>query len=230
MSATIKTSSPPAPIDPSKFSQMKYDMATLRESISQLMALYKSALTAASPMQESSPAPAPATIAPAASVSSALLSLFPTVEADIILAVIPHTFHVHELYKLNTHYCDCADKHFLSVTTSGEAIRLTHKSLPMLLVPLMMFISILGQHTAVTQSSATLHFHLLLYVTHLTRFAEEYEWAAVLKYHIEFHLRRRCEMLLGNFTGWSKIDCELMCIHLVGKCRNTVSMTEEAFQ
>ncbi|KAJ7847207.1 hypothetical protein B0H13DRAFT_1646174, partial [Mycena leptocephala] len=41
------------------------------------------------------------------------------------------------------------------------------------------------------------------YLTHIETLATEYEWAAVLEYHMLFFNRRRTEMQAGLYTAWS---------------------------
>ncbi|KAI8970810.1 hypothetical protein BD414DRAFT_231487 [Trametes punicea] len=57
------------------------------------------------------------------------------------------------------------------------------------------------------------------YIAQLEQFNEDYQWAAVLAYHMDFHYRRRSFMADGDYSGWDVIDPGLQAKHLLGKER-----------
>jgi hypothetical protein len=76
------------------------------------------------------------------------------------------------------------------------------------------YFSILRMHAAATQASSKIGFYFDVYLTQLLRFAAEYEWSAVLEYHMQFHTRCRREMssqaydmgyILGHNSFWQHV-------------------------
>jgi hypothetical protein len=110
-----------------------------------------------------------------------------------VTAILNHEFHTYELHKLDTQYCDWAKDQVLSL--SRDAIKLTtnesayckqYPGVSSLLGPLVTYFSILCMHAAATQASSKVGFYFDVYLTQLLRFAAEYKWSAVLKYHMQF--------------------------------------------
>lgn len=178
------------------------------------------------------PSGAPVTANPAAGASVSLLSLFPQVEAATITAIIQHELRPHDIYKLDSRFRDKADDRVLSVADglirlgSDESSAMKHyKAFTALLCPLTTYFDVLIQHAGATGQAATIAHVTSCYTAQLARFAAEYEWAAVLAYHMEFHTLRRREMTLGSYDGWRLIDQELLSRHLVGRSRKTASVS-----
>ncbi|KAI0829775.1 hypothetical protein BC628DRAFT_1307028, partial [Trametes gibbosa] len=59
----------------------------------------------------------------------------------------------------------------------------------------------------------------LRYLSQLEVFQDEFQWSAVLSYHMEFHHARLREMSRGDYSGWSEIDPSLQVRYLIGKER-----------
>lgn len=38
---------------------------------------------------------------------------------------------------------------------------------------------------------------------------DDYEWGAVVEYHMAFHTKRLREMIGGDFSQWGRVDAEL---------------------
>ncbi|KAF9260096.1 hypothetical protein L218DRAFT_1055006 [Marasmius fiardii PR-910] len=49
----------------------------------------------------------------------------------------------------------------------------------------------------------------------------QYEWSAVLQYHMDYHSLQHREMAGGNYEGWGDPDIKLMAVHLVGWDRSS---------
>ena len=58
------------------------------------------------------------------------------------------------------------------------------------------------------------------YIAHILDLHQQYEWPAMVKYHIHFHLQQRCKMADGDYNGWLWADPDLLnsfvynCCHL----------------
>jgi hypothetical protein len=48
------------------------------------------------------------------------------------------------------------------------------------------------------------------YVLHLTELHQQYKWAAVVIYHVEFHTIRLWDMKSGDYSGWAHPDHNLL--------------------
>lgn len=57
------------------------------------------------------------------------------------------------------------------------------------------------------------------YLARLAQFSQDYQWAAVVAYHFDFHYKRRRDMLRGDYSGWATIDTGLQAEHLIGRER-----------
>ena len=55
------------------------------------------------------------------------------------------------------------------------------------------------------------------YLHNLYKMSQDYEWLAVLSYHMEFHWHHQCEMTNGNYSQWGCTDPELQANYLVGR-------------
>ncbi|KAI0652752.1 hypothetical protein C8Q79DRAFT_879710, partial [Trametes meyenii] len=53
------------------------------------------------------------------------------------------------------------------------------------------------------------------YIAQLAQFDDEYQWRAVLAYHIDFHYKRRSCMADGDYSGWDLVDRGLRAKHLL---------------
>ncbi|KAJ3793251.1 hypothetical protein GGU11DRAFT_692146 [Lentinula aff. detonsa] len=156
----------------------------------------------------------------AAGASSSLLSLFPEVEAASITAIITHDFRASDLYKLDSRYRDKTERQILSL--KGETLELTtndsayrdYKSLNAIAISLSTYFSILVSHAETSGKVSRICMDFFKYNAHLIKIASEYEWSAVIAYHMAFFNKRRREMQEGDYSGWGKVDMELRSEHL----------------
>ncbi len=185
------------------------------------------------------PAPEPVTassfpqFAPAVNLPSSgtsLLDLFPSVKASILLDIARHDFEPSDLYKLDPKYRDKAARSVLDFDGTTFTLRdpstKDYPSFRSVFAPLMTYFNIL---TAFAASSGNAEYQYqvasgaFFYMSQLEQFNDEYQWSAVLLYHINFHHKRRREMTRGDYSGWAQVDSALHAQHLCGKERQRVS-------
>ncbi|EPT05788.1 hypothetical protein FOMPIDRAFT_1092138, partial [Fomitopsis schrenkii] len=156
-----------------------------------------------------------------------LLDLFPTVKAGVLLDIARHDFEPSDLYKLDSKYRDKAERSILDLSGGTITLRRTttkdYPSFNSLFPPLTVYFQILLAFAA-SSNNAYLTFQVgrasMAYLRQLEIFHEEYQWSAVLAYHMEFHHLRLREMANGDYGGWARIDTELQAQHLVGRERS----------
>ena len=145
-------------------------------------------------------------------------SLFPHVDQDVIASVVSHEFSGAELYKLDSRRILESTWHLIEVNMDESTISLhsapaateTYPTLDSLLVPLNAYFSVLCVHELSGGQSPMLPYHFFRYSSHLVKIAAQYEWAAVLSYHLASFSRRCKEMRQGDFAGWGRVDMDLM--------------------
>ncbi|CAL1700629.1 unnamed protein product [Somion occarium] len=121
--------------------------------------------------------------------------LFPHIDEETMTAILNHDFPAAELYKLDTRRIQESSWHIVDLNDSLVSFRSVpsareiYQNLDALMIPLNTYFSILS---------------------HLIKIAAQYEWSAVLLYHFAFFARRCNEMLHGDYSGWAKIDVDLM--------------------
>lgn len=177
-------------------------------------------------------------------ISSELLNDFFNIEVGTLLTVVRHELRAHELYKLDP---DLREEAYAEISTCLEPSSHSLNHLPpynsdtshrrdvgnlseyrwyltspdRVLRPLLLYFSVLTRHAHdVRQADAALlSINFMLYTAHLATLAVQYEWDAVMRYHMISFNRRREEMLRGDFTGWARRDREdvdLMELFLFG--------------
>lgn len=145
-----------------------------------------------------------------------LSKLFPHIDSETLNAIYNHELPAAELYKLDTRRILEAQWHMIDLEDSTVTYRTVpsareiYQTLDSLFVPLNSYFSILCVHGLSSGLPPTLPYYFFKYSSHLVKIAHQYEWHAVLLYHFAFFARRCTEMLLGNYTGWEKIDVDLM--------------------
>ncbi|KAI0695737.1 hypothetical protein BC835DRAFT_1345726 [Cytidiella melzeri] len=145
-----------------------------------------------------------------------LASLFPHVDSDTLNAILSHELPAAELYKLDTRRIvdsqwDLVDLDDTAVQfRSVPSAREIYQNLDSLLIPLNTYFSILCVHGLSNGQPPTLPCHFFRYSSHLVKITSQYEWQAVLLYHFAFFARRCNDMLQGRYSGWDKIDVDLM--------------------
>ncbi|KAJ7288817.1 hypothetical protein C8J57DRAFT_981295, partial [Mycena rebaudengoi] len=137
-----------------------------------------------------------------------LLDEFPDLEAAVITLVIQHELKAWDLSKLDSRYRNKEDRQTLSLggvqLSYTDAAPRDYKSLNAIVVPLSEYFAILCMYAQPTGRK-----HIGSRAN--SGIAAEYEFAAVVEYHMEFFQRRRGEMQRhGDYSGWGRPDVELM--------------------
>ena len=155
------------------------------------------------------------------SVGVSLLDLFPNVKASVLLEIVSHKFKPSELYKLDSKYqdkCDSSefvlgDGQTLKVKADGTcdygSYNVLHALLSLYFSILVSFTGCDGGDAATTALIARAGF---TYLHTLYKMSQDYEWPAVLSYHMEFHWHHRCEMTNSDYSQWGCTDPELQPI------------------
>ncbi|TFK78411.1 hypothetical protein K466DRAFT_471136, partial [Polyporus arcularius HHB13444] len=142
--------------------------------------------------------------------------LFPSIKASILLDIARHDFEPSDLYKLDTKYRDKGTRSVLdfdgTTFTMRDPSTKDYPSFRSVYAPLMSYFNIL---TAFAASSGNTAYQYqvasgaFFYMTQLEQFNEEYQWSAVLLYHMQFHHKRRRDMVRGDYSGWAQVDSAL---------------------
>ncbi|KAG6905820.1 hypothetical protein DXG01_000537 [Tephrocybe rancida] len=163
-----------------------------------------------------------------------LLSQFPEVEEAVILAVINHTLKPSKLYKLDSKYRDKAERGMLELEGSTLRVKAdtTMKDYPTpysIEASLLVYMCILVAHATSTQVSVVTH-ATMLYLVSFLKLCSEYEWSAVLNYHMAFFAPCCHEMFSGEYGGWSTIDIKLQANYLNGFCKRVTAASSPTTQ
>ncbi|KAH9844332.1 uncharacterized protein C8Q71DRAFT_732162 [Rhodofomes roseus] len=159
-----------------------------------------------------------------------LLYLFPHVEDDTMSSILNHSLPGGDLYKLDSRRIleaqwDLIDAS-LDDSASPHALRSAphavdvYPTLDALLVPLNAYFSVLTLHGLARGQPTMLPYYFFRYSSHLVKIATQYEWPAVLRYHLAFYVRRCKEMRVGEYAGWGKVEVDLMEQFLVPHQKN----------
>lgn len=159
-----------------------------------------------------------------------LAALFPHVDPDVIASIVRHELPGAELYKLDSRRILESTWHLLEVTVDERstlslhpAATETYATLEALLVPLNAYFSVLCVHGLAHGQPPLLPLHFFRYSSHLVKIAAQYEWPAVLSYHLASFARRCKEMRKGDYAGWGRVDVDLMEEFLVPNQKNQKS-------
>ncbi|KAI0364731.1 hypothetical protein BV20DRAFT_955666 [Pilatotrama ljubarskyi] len=156
-------------------------------------------------------------------------SLFPHVEVHVLLDVVRHEFDPSDLpvSKLDPKYRDHSARVILDFdgsvggfTIRNPSLQDLYPSLHSIFAPLTTYFQILTTFAASSGSTAAVYqvaSGSYAYLSQLVQFDEEYQWSAVLAYHMDFHHKRRKFMTNGDYSGWNTIDRDLQAKHLFGK-------------
>ncbi|KAI0779410.1 hypothetical protein C8Q74DRAFT_1175080, partial [Fomes fomentarius] len=155
-----------------------------------------------------------------------LLDLFPTIEGSVLLEIARHDFKPGDLYKLDTRHKERASRQVLELSSGIVSVRdqapRDYPSFNSLYIPLSTYFNVLAGFAS-TSGDANALYHLsastTVYLARLAQFSQDYQWAAVVAYHFDFHYKRRRDMLRGDYSGWAMIDTGLQAEHLIGKER-----------
>ena len=177
-------------------------------------------------------------LASVAAPGASLLDLFPNVEASVLLEIASHESKPSDLYKLDSKYWDKGDRsefllgdgQTLKIKANGTCDYGTYNALQ---APLPLYVSILasfvgcgGGDSAATALIAHASFMCL---RNLYKMSQDYEWAAILSYHMEFHWCRHQEMTNGNYSIWGHTNPELQANFLVGRTCSCSSKELQTF-
>lgn len=162
----------------------------------------------------------PPSLNPAAAESPALADLFPEVEAGTLAQVASHSLPASDLYKLDARCRDKSDRSTLeldgtSLRIKGEAGVKDYLYPSFIHQPLTTYFSILI-NTVPRKSCASVATATTLHMGQFLKLVEDYEWPAVLKYHMAFFQHRRREILKGEYWRWGAKDINLAEEHLAG--------------
>ncbi|KAI0773962.1 hypothetical protein C8Q74DRAFT_1316930 [Fomes fomentarius] len=221
----------PPPVDPATGQDATQ---TPGASTSDAAAAAAQALAAVSNQTNFTPDQPPAT-APAAPVTAAafpaftfvppsappagasLLDLFPMIEGSVLLEIARHEFKPGDLYKLDMRHKERTSRQVLELSSGVVSVReqapRDYPSFNLLYIPL--------ARTSTGDVNALYHLSssTTTYLARLAQFSQEYQWAAVVAYHFDFHYKRRHDMLRGDYSGWATINTGLQAEHLIGKDR-----------
>lgn len=169
--------------------------------------------------------PSPVPAFPAIQDDTDLLKIYRHVDEELMNAILNHALPAAELYKLDNRRIQDTRRHidFQDTTHSFRTVpsaREIYKDLDSLLIPLNTYFSILSLHGLTNGQPIVLPCYFFRYSSHLLKISHQYEWSAVLLYHFAFFARRCNEMLNGDYSGWSKIDGDLMDELLVQHRKN----------
>ncbi|OJT03744.1 hypothetical protein TRAPUB_5566 [Trametes pubescens] len=159
-----------------------------------------------------------ASIYPPSQDLQSIASLFPHVDVDLIAAIVRHELPGAEIYKLDSRRILESTWNIVEVSMEDSTVSLratpfaieTYPTLDSLLVPLNAYFSVLCVEGLSHGQSALLPCHFFRYSSHLVKIAAQYEWKAVLAYHLASFARRSKEMRKGDYAGWGRVDMDLM--------------------
>ncbi|KAJ7239019.1 hypothetical protein B0H12DRAFT_1136595 [Mycena haematopus] len=142
-----------------------------------------------------------------------LHDMFPDIPLATITKIVEHEFKPMDLARLNpTH---CGDNF-----EGGCSLR-DYPSLHSLIVPICLYFSVLQAGVSAisgdVEVTRTIGESGLRYVAHLIELEELYQWPAVVQYHMQFHNKRRHDMVFDDYSSWRVADKELINELLVGR-------------
>ncbi|KAI0666799.1 hypothetical protein C8Q78DRAFT_948421, partial [Trametes maxima] len=149
---------------------------------------------------------------------------FPHIEAGVLLEIARHEFKPSDLSKLDSKYRDRNARSVLEFDagvggfTLREPSAKDYPSFHSLFAPLMTYFNVLMMFAASSGSIAAVcqvANGSMAYMSQLEQFHEDYQWSAVLAYHMDFHYKRRSCMTDGDYSGWDSIDSGLQAKHLI---------------
>lgn len=192
----------------------------LLPTISSNLALYSARNTYCSMMYPPTVPPTPVSVFTYPSTqpdeTPDLHKLFHHVDETTLHDILNHELPAAELYKLDTRRILESQWHIVDLEDSSVSFRCMlsareiYQTIDSLLVPLNTYFSILSVHGLSNGLSPTLPYYFFRYSSHLIKISQQYEWPAVLLYHFAFFARRSSEMVQGEYSGWEKIDVDLM--------------------
>jgi hypothetical protein len=202
-----------------------------QEALDRLIQLAASGMTqnsstATQSTDNSSRLPAlPQITSPTVENSKSLFAQFSPLEASLLLSIIRHDFLPDDLHKLGRKW---KPRDYQAPTTSSPK---TYPSLDSLLIPLNTFFSVLTAYAySVDRSDVACLIATggYTYSTLLIEYNQQYQWNAVLEYHMEYHNKRRAEMALGDYSRWGIPDLDLQSRFLMPHIRSAAPAKAKA--
>ncbi|KAJ6519260.1 hypothetical protein C8R45DRAFT_950769 [Mycena sanguinolenta] len=144
-------------------------------------------------------------------------NLFPNISPATLTKIVEHELKPMDLARLNPRRRWDKFKDGCSLSD--------YPSLHSLLVPICVYFSVLQAGVSVTsgdvEATRIIGDSGLRYVAHLIELEELYQWPAVVQYHMQFHHKRRQDMVFDDYSRWRVADIELINRLLVGRLRRT---------
>ncbi|KAH9848193.1 hypothetical protein C2E23DRAFT_711865, partial [Lenzites betulinus] len=150
--------------------------------------------------------------------------LFPHIEAGMLLEIARHEFKPSDLSKLDSKSRDRNARSVLEFDAGAGGFTFRdpsakdYPSFHAIFTPLATYFHILTMFAASSGSLAAVSQLVTgswAYITQLEQFNEEYQWSAVLAYHMDFHHKQRSLMADGDYSGWDIIDSRLQSKYLI---------------
>ncbi|KAJ7724020.1 hypothetical protein B0H16DRAFT_1209888, partial [Mycena metata] len=152
---------------------------------------------------------------------SSLFDLFPFLEASQLLEIARHELRPADLYKLDSRFRDRADINRPD-DSKGKSSAKDYPSLHSFLTPLFTYFRVLSAFATSSgdaEATRVIADGSAHYYEHLVDLHQRYEWLAVVKYHLQYHLIRRRDMVNGDYSGWGRTDGDLMNRFLYSRVR-----------
>jgi hypothetical protein len=165
-----------------------------------------------------SPPASPVSEVHSVQVMQSLHTVFPTILPATITKIVEHEFKPIDLARLNP-------RRRWDQVASGCSLD-DYPSLHSLLVPVSVYFAVLQAGVSATSGDAETTRIIghggLQYMAHLIELEELFEWPAVVQYHMQFHNKRRHDMVFDDYSPWMVADRELINKLLVGPGRQRV--------
>ncbi|KLO04128.1 hypothetical protein SCHPADRAFT_791866, partial [Schizopora paradoxa] len=156
-----------------------------------------------------------------------IASLFPHVPQDILFSVLRHELRAEDLYKLDFRFREQPLDMALTVNKDGQLryagpdVGTRYRTAESLTTPFINYTTILTIHSISTGSGATVIAALHEYLHQLNRNIAEYDWQAVVAYHMAFWSFRCYEMRQGHYSGWAMVDQQLHAKFLMHRVKRS---------
>lgn len=135
-----------------------------------------------------------------------ILEYFPKVETNHIHSIVRHESRPLDLHKLNPRLKHVKREITVTILDGCITISLEDSSSLMdyptshsLILPLLTYVGILTAAASGPEQALTISLAFNRYLAILTRFTAEFQWSAVLAYHMEFHMHHRIDMREGFY-------------------------------
>ncbi|KLO04149.1 hypothetical protein SCHPADRAFT_795959, partial [Schizopora paradoxa] len=163
---------------------------------------------------------------PAAGASS-IASIFPQVHPDILSLVLRHELRAEDLYKLDFRF-RAEQESDLPLTVrngllryAGTEVGTRYKTPDSIIHPFLNYITIISSLVIPAGNGLVVIAALNEYLHQLLRHSWEYEWPAVVAYHMAFWAYRCHEMRAGDYSRWAIVDQHLHSVHLLNHIKRS---------